>query len=167
MKGGVLMDESLRTNDSVIDAAKKYADILIKVSFTYVKNRQDAEDIAHDVFLKLMIKRPIFGNEDHRKAWLIRVAINLSKNRLKTSWFRKTTSLDDNIPLLTIEENDVLNAVQQLPVKYRSIIHLFYIEGYSISEVAAMLGRKGSTVGSQLHRARIMLKSKLEEDFDV
>ena len=110
---------------------------------------------------------PVFENEDHQKAWLLRVAINLSKNRLKTSWFRKTTSLDNNIPLLTIEENDVLNAVQQLPVKYRSIIHLFYIEGYSISEVAAMLGRKGSTIGSQLHRARKMLKSKLEEDFDV
>lgn len=65
------------------------------------------------------------------------------------------------------EENDVFSAVQQLPVKYRSIIHLFYIEGYSIGEIATMLNRKISTVGSQLHRARIMLKSKLKEDFDV
>ena len=161
------MDESLRTSDSVLDAAKKYADMLVRVSFTYVKNRQDAEDIAHDVFLKLIEKMPVFENEDHQKAWLLRVAINLSKNHLKTSWFRKTTSLDYNITLLTHDENDVLSAVQQLPVKYRSAIHLFYIEGYSISEVAAMLGRKESTVGSQLHRARIMLKSKLKEDFDV
>lgn len=161
------MDESLRTSDSVLDAAKKYADMLVRVSFTYVKNRQDAEDIAHDVFLKLIEKMPVFENEDHQKAWLLRVAINLSKNHLKTSWFRKTTSLDYNISLLTHDENDVLSAVQQLPVKYRSAIHLFYIEGYSISEVAAMLGRKESTVGSQLHRARIMLKSKLKEDFDV
>ena len=142
------MDESLRTSDSVLDAAKKYADMLVRVSFTYVKNRQDAEDIAHDVFLKLIEKMPVFENEDHQKAWLLRVAINLSKNHLKTSWFRKTTSLDYNISLLTHDENDVLSAVQQLPVKYRSAIHLFYIEGYSISEVAAMLGRKESTVGS-------------------
>ena len=161
------MDESLRTNDSIMDTVRMYADILVRLSFTYVKNKQDAEDIAHDVFIKLIEKKPIFESEDHRKAWLFRVAINLIKNRLKTSWFRKTQSLDDNITLLTPEENDVLSTVQQLPIKYRSVIHLFYIEGYNISEIAIMLSHKESTVGSQLHRARKMLKSKLEEDFDV
>ncbi len=67
----------------------------------------------------------------------------------------------------TAEENTVLDVVQQLPVKYRIIIHLYYIEGYSISEIGSLLGRKDSTVGSQMHRARAILRTKLEEDFDV
>lgn len=95
------MDESLCTNESVIDAAKRYADILVRVSFTYMKNRHDAEDIAHDVFLKLLEKKPIFENEQHQKAWLLRVAINLCKNRLKTSWLKKTQTLDERIQLFT------------------------------------------------------------------
>jgi RNA polymerase sigma factor (sigma-70 family) len=66
--------------------------------------------------------------------------------------------------LLTPEESDVLTAVQQLPLKYRSVIHLFYIEGYSISEIGSILGLKVSTVGSQL--ARAMLRSRLKEGFD-
>ncbi len=167
VKGGVSMGESLRTNDSVMEAVSRYADMLVRVCFSYVKNIHDAEEIAQDTFVKLMDRQPTFENEEHRKAWLLRVAINLSKNRLRSSWFVKTQPLEEYDVPFTPEENNVLSAVQQLPVKYRSVIHLFYIEGYSVLEIGQLLGRKASTVASQLHRARIILKSKLEEEFDV
>ncbi len=161
------MGESLRTNDSVMEAVSRYTDMLVRVCFSYVKNIHDAEELAQDTFVKLMDRQPVFESEEHRKAWLLRVAINLSKNRLRSSWFVKTQPLEEyNIPF-TPEENNVLSAVQQLPVKYRSVIHLFYIEGYSVLEIGQLLGRKASTVASQLHRARNILKSKLEEELDV
>jgi RNA polymerase sigma-70 factor (ECF subfamily) len=81
--------------------------------------------------------------------------------------FRKKCPLEERAIPFTAEENTVMDAVQQLPLKYRVIIHLYYIEGYSISEIGSLLGRKDSTVGSRMHRARAFLRAKLEEDFDV
>lgn len=160
------MNESLRTDDLVIEAIDKYSETLVRVSYTYLKNIADAEDVVQDVFLKLVEKKPSFESSQHEKAWLIRVAINLCKNKLKTAWFRKTCPLDENTFHLTPTESDVMSAVMELPAKYRSIILLFYYEEYSIAEISHILGQKDSTVGSQLHRARKMLKSRLKEDFD-
>lgn len=163
------MGESLRTNDSVAKAVTKYADMLVRVCFTYMKNIHDAEEIAQDTFIKLMEKQPSFQSEEHQKAWLLRVAINLCKNRLKSPWFRRTQPLaldGSDLPSFTCEESNVLNAVQQLPVKYRSVIHLYYYEGYNVSEISALLGTKESTIASQLHRARGILKTTLKEDYD-
>ncbi|HHY81289.1 MAG TPA: sigma-70 family RNA polymerase sigma factor [Clostridiales bacterium] len=168
------MNESLHTNDFINKAVSQYADMLFRVCFTYLNNVQDAEDIAQDTLLKLVEKQPVFEHEEHQKAWLLRVAVNLCKNRLRSAWYRKKQPLNKNDFLnniesknpLTSEEFNVLLAVQKLPLKYRSVIHMFYIEGYSISEISSILKRKESTVGSQLHRARKILKSMLKEDFD-
>lgn len=160
------MGESIRTDDSIKQTINRYADTLVRVCFSYLKNRQEAEDIAQDTFLKLIEKQPVFESAEHEKAWLLRVAINLSKNRLKTTWFRKTEDLCENMLPFAPEESNVMNAVRQLPVKYRSVVHLYYIEGYSISEIGSLLKRNESTVTSQLHRARKLLKQKLREDFD-
>ncbi len=160
------MNESLRTNDFVSRTIEKYSDMLIRICFSYMKSMNDAEDLAQEVFIKLMEKRPVFENENHEKAWLIRVAINLSKNRLKTAWFRKTLPLDEISYSFTPNENSVMSAVLKLPAKYRGIILLYYFEEYTIAEIAGLLGHKESTIGSQLHRARKLLKSSLREDFD-
>lgn len=166
MKGVGCMGESLRTDDFITRAIEKYSDMLIRVCFSYMKNMIDAEDIAQDVFVKLMEKKPYYENENHEKAWLIRVAINLSKNRLKTAWFRKTLPLEEISYNFTPKENEVMSAVLKLPSKYRGIILLYYFEEYSIAEIGGILGQKESTIGSQLHRARKLLKSNLREDFD-
>jgi RNA polymerase sigma-70 factor, ECF subfamily len=166
MKGAGYMDESLRTDDFITTTIDKYSDMLIRVCFSYMKNMNDAEDIAQDVFVKLMEKKPSFEDDNHEKAWLIRVAINLSKNRLKTAWFRKTLPLDEISYNFTPKENSVMGAVLKLPAKYGGIILLYYFEEYNIAEIAAILGHKESTIGSQLHRARKLLKLSLREDFD-
>lgn len=148
------------------EAIARYADTLVRVSFTYMKNMSDAEDVTQDVFLQLIRKNPSFESQSHEKAWLIRVAINVCKNRLKTAWFRKTLPLCEAQFNFTEAESEVMSAVMELPVKYRSVIHLFYFEEYSIEEMAGILGIKEATIGSQLHRARKLLKSKLKEGFD-
>lgn len=160
------MREKKQTDDSIMQIVTRYADMLVRVGFSYLKSLHEAEDIAQDTFVKLIEKQPVFETEEHRKAWLLRVAINLSKNRLKTSWFRKTDSLDENEISFTPEESTVMSAVHQLPPKYRCVIHLYYIEGYSITEIGSLLKRNEATVASQLHRARKLLEQKLREDFD-
>lgn len=160
------MDE-LDNNKSYIHyLIETYSDMLIRISYSYMKNLSDAEDITQEVFIKLLEKRPDFKNETHEKSWLIRVAINLSKDKLKSSYFKNTTSLEDDFVDTTREDNDVIQAVLSLPVKYRSIVFLYYYENYSISEISNILNIKESTVGSQLSRGRKLLKSILKEDFE-
>lgn len=145
---------------------EKYSDMLIRITYSYMKNLSDAEDITQDIFIKLLEKKPIFENEEHEKAWLIRVSINLSKDKLKSSYFKNTEPLDDTFIHVTKDDNEVIQAVLNLPLKYRSIVLLYYYEGYSIAEVANILTLKEATVGSQLSRARKKLKSILREDFE-
>ncbi|NMF07143.1 RNA polymerase sigma factor [Clostridium beijerinckii] len=160
------MDE-LDNNKSYIHyLIETYSDMLIRISYSYMKNLSDAEDITQEVFIKLLEKQPDFKNETHEKSWLIRVAINLSKDKLKSSYFKNTTSLEDDFVDTTQEDNDVIQAVLSLPVKYRSIVFLYYYENYSISEISNILNIKESTVGSQLSRGRKLLKSILKEDFE-
>lgn len=160
------MGESLRTDDFITRVIEKHSDTIIRICFSYMKNINDAEDLTQEVFVKLMEKRPHFESDEHEKAWIIRVAINLCKNRLKTAWFRKTVSLDEINFNFTSKENEVLSAVHKLPEKYRVVILLYYFEGYSISEIASILGERESTIGSKLFRARKLLKASLKEDFD-
>jgi RNA polymerase sigma-70 factor (ECF subfamily) len=166
VKGGDSLKEYILQDNFISTAIEKYSSMLLRLCFSYMKNMSDAEDLTQDVFLKLLHKKPPFENHEHEKAWLIKVAINLCKNRLKTAWFRKTVPLDENLSGFTPEESEVLGAVLELPLKYRSIIHLFYYEEYSIAEISEILDLKESTVGSQLHRARKLLESKLRGDFD-
>jgi RNA polymerase sigma-70 factor (ECF subfamily) len=145
---------------------EKYSDMLIRISYSYMKNLNDAEDIIQEVFIKLLEKQPDFESTEHEKAWLIRIAINLSKDKLKSAYFRNTTALEDDFVDTTEEDNEIIHAVLNLPVKYRSIILLYYYEDYSISEISNILNIKESTIGSQLSRGRKLLKSMLKEDFE-
>lgn len=162
------MDSFHPKSELIIDLVESYTDLLLRIAFSYMKNKQDAEDMVHDTFIKLMQQDITFDNKEHEKAWLIRVTINHCKNRLKTAWFRKTIPLQEEMDeyQFTPKENDVLEAVSGLPEKYRSVILLYYVAGYSIKEISAALNRKEATVSSQLQRARSQLKIILKEDFD-
>ena len=102
-----------------------------------------------------------YYSEEHIKAWLIRVTINCSKSTFTNSWVKKTVPLTDDITFEIPEQEDVYYAVAKLPKKYRAVIHLFYYEDLSIKEIADYLSTKESTVKSQLHRGREMLKQIL------
>ncbi len=151
--------------DDYLDA---YGDMVYRVAFSYTKNKMDAEDVAQDVFLKLLSAKPSFESSTHEKAWLLRVTINLCKNRLKSFWHTKTGALSDTLPYRDCpnEDSGVLQAVLSLPALQRITVYLFYYEGYSTAEIAPLIQKKESTVRSLLHRARAALKEQLKEDYD-
>ena len=161
------------TDEYIRHILDKYSETIIKLSYTYVKNICDAEDIAQDVLLSLMKRGEPFSDAEYEKAWILRTTINKSKNYLKSGWVKRTVTLSeaerdisDEEDLTAKEENQVLEAVLSLPEKYRTPIHLFYYDGYSINEIAAIINKKPATVGTLLARGRKKLKSMMIEGFD-
>lgn len=155
------MNYSFGTDEYIQHVLNKYSSMLIRLAFTYTKNVTDAEDVVQDVYVNLIQRGMGFESEEHEKAWLIRVTINKCKNRLKSAWNRCNIPLNEDISYLPEEESEVLTTVLNLPVKYRTIIHLFYYENYSIKEISKMLKRSPGTVGTWLARGRKLLKKEL------
>jgi RNA polymerase sigma-70 factor (ECF subfamily) len=149
------------------EIANKYIDTIYRLALSRTNSHQYAEDITQEVFLKLMSNRKQFESEEHLKAWLLRVTINLTKDLFSSAWFRKTSELDENLSYTHEEESDLYYALAKLPQKYRTVIHLHYYEGYQIDEIAKITNASVGTVKSQLHRGRQMLKSILEGDESI
>ncbi len=150
------------TNDVVTEALDKYSDMVRRICFMYLKSEADVEDIFQNVFLKLLQHNKSFENEEHEKAWLCRVAINECKDFHKSFFRKNTCSIDDlEIPMEDKTEEGVLREVLLLPQKYRNVIYLYYFEGYSVPEIANILGRNQNTIHTHLRRAKAILKNKL------
>lgn len=137
---------------------------LYKTALAITGNPADAEEVAQDAFLRLWEKVPAFASPEHETAWLIRVAVNLCKNRLKSAWNRHTVPLAGIFPIHNETEHELMETISRLPGPYRAVIHLFYYEGYSTKEIAQMTEQRESTVRSQLARARQKLKGLLEDE---
>ena len=135
---------------------------MFRTALAIIGSRADAEDIVQDAFIKLFEKQPQFESVTHETAWLIRVTVNMSKNHLRSGWWKKTVPLLESYPAENNDQRDTMQAVLSLPAKYRIVIHLFYYEGYSTKEIAGITEQKESTVREQLTRARRLLKSLLE-----
>lgn len=145
----------------------RYGDTLLRYAYSYLHNMSDAEEVLQDTLIQFMKRAPAFTSEQHRKAWLLRVAGNISKNRISYNTIRRTDELKDE--LVQEEREDltfVWDAVKQLPVKYREAIHLFYYEGYSTAQIARILQKNEATVRSLLARGRKQLKKVLKEAYD-
>ncbi len=157
---------SLTGNEYIKYILDTYSKMIVRLAFTYTKSLCDAEDIAQDVFVSLIEKNKTFENSEHEKAWLIRVTVNKSKNFVKSSWVKKTVPIDEAMTKTTEEKSDdILEEVLKMPEKYRTVIHLFYYEGYSINEIAEILGKSTGTIGTWLSRGRKILKERLEGGF--
>ena len=143
-----------------------YADMIYRLALVRTRNRADAEDVLQDVFFRCLRRQPVFRDEEHQKAWLITAAINSSKSLLSRADRRHGAGAEALEFLSTEDDTDatVYNAVMQLPDKYRTAVHLFYYEGYSVEEIGRMTETKPSTVKSHLHRAREALRKVLKED---
>lgn len=145
-------------------AIEKYADMVRRICVVHLKNYHDAEDVFQDVFLKYILYEKPFESDVHEKAWLIRVTINACKDNLKSFFKKKVTSIYELVqePSYIDETSfDTLEAVLQLPQKYRNVIYLFYFEGYTAVEISGILGRKENTIYTWLSRGREQLKSAL------
>lgn len=141
---------------------REYATMVYRLAFAQVRSKSDADDIFQEVFLRYARNNTVFEDEEHRKNWLIRVTVNCSKKHWSSAWQRKVVPLEDNHVFLTPEENGLDEALRKLSRKYRSVIHLFYYEGYSTGEIGRILNVRESTVRTQLTRARSQLSEMLK-----
>lgn len=143
----------------------KYADEVYRLAFVRTGSRSDSDDVLQEVFLRYMRIWGKMQSEEHVKATLIRITVNCSNSLLTSAWFRKTESLDENIPAADgYSDKNALSEVLKLPVKYRTVIHLYYYMGYSIAEIAELTKTNPSTVKTRLSRARGRLKKALEAE---
>lgn len=144
---------------------EKYKNTVYSVIFNYVQNTEDTADLLQEVFIKLFATEDDFQSEEHMKAWLIRVSINLCKNHLRSIKTRKIVPLEEDIPFFDQrEDDDLLKVVFTLPEKYRIPIHLFYYESYSIKEIGNILDMPEATVKIRLKRAREKLAKILNKE---
>lgn len=146
-----------------------YKNHLYAVAFNVCKNAEDAEDVIQDTFVQYYTSKKEFENEQHLRAWLLRVAINKAKNVTHTFWRKNKVSLEDYMEILSFETQESRNlfeTVMGLPEKYRITIHLFYYEDYAVNEIAEILNISVSNVKVRLSRGRAMLKEALKEEWD-
>lgn len=143
-----------------------YSDLILRLSYTYLKETEDAKDICQTVFLKFLEKPRAFDSPDHEKAWIIRSAINACKDVLKSHWRKTTVALDaaSRVPAPEVPESSLLAALDLLPPKYRVVIYLYYYEGYAAKEIAEILERPTATINTQLSRGRAQLRTVLESE---
>ena len=159
-----MQQPSLETDGDIEMVVRHYADMVYRLAFARTGNTYDADDIFQEVFLRYVKKHPSFTSEEHRKAWLLRVTANCSNKLWNSFWHKKVQGLSEDIVLLEREELRLYEELQKLPPKYRQVIHLFYYEDLSLEEISLALGRKNSTVRTQLTRARAMLRAFMKEE---
>lgn len=153
-----------KVNQRATALLDQYGEHILRLAYSYLHNQSDAEDILQDTLIQYLRTAPVLESPAHEKAWLLRVAGNLSKNLLRAQGYRQADQLEET--LVAQEREDlsyVWEAVKSLPVPYREAIHLFYYEGYSTAQIARILDQKESTVRSRLKRGREKLKPLLEE----
>ena len=154
---------------SLHELAAMYQDNLFAAAFNICRNAQDAEDVIQDTFVQYYTTKKEFENEQHIRAWLLRVVINKAKNVTRTFWRRNKISIEDYMETLTFdtpESETLFETVMQLPEKYRIAIHLYYYEDYAVREIADILKLSESNVKTRLSRGRAMLKKELKEEWD-
>lgn len=152
--------------EEIKNMIEKYSGLVYKVAITRSGNIENAEDVFQEVFIKYSQKMPKFENEEHEKAWFIRVTINLTKNLHNQAWNRKTVPLEETIQFEEKEEENIFQIVSTLPQNYRTVVYLFYYEGYKIKEISKILKTREGTIKTWLSRARESLKEKIEGGFE-
>lgn len=141
----------------------RQADHVYRLCMIYLKNDGDAQDGVQEIFLKLLEKNITFENQAHEQAWFIRTTKNYCMDQLKSFWRKKRTDLEQWSEWVAdepAEEGALLEMVMELPVKYREVLYLYYYEDYSVREISGMLGRKESTIQSQLAAGRKKLRQQ-------
>ncbi len=145
-------------------AVDRWGPAVYRLACAATGNRSDADDVFQEVFLRYHRSAPEFASETHEKAWLLRVTANRTRSLLASPWRRRSVPLEDVYACSGPEESAVAEALAALPPGDRTLLHLYYYEGYRTEELARLLGRKSTTVRSQLTRARQKLARLLKEE---
>ena len=150
--------------EDVREAVLKYSDMLYKICVVILCNEQDAQDAIQETFCRYLEKKPDFHDEEHEKAWLIRVATNTSRDMIRFRIRHPKVSIDDlESSLVAPEQKETLRELLELPAKQKMVIYLHYVEGYQIKEIADILRITEGAVKMRLQRGRELMKLSLKE----
>ena len=163
-----MIDVAANPSDAVEKALDLFGNDILRLAYSYMKSREDAEDIVQEVLIRLMQSAGVFEDESHEKAWLLKVASNLCKDKLKSASRQREVAMPEGYDVADEkqekkEESDILQIISQLPEKYRSAIHLYYYEEYAVKEIAEILEKKETTIRSLLKRGREKLARMLPQ----
>lgn len=153
----------LTPSEWILDRYEIHKAMLFRIAFSFLGNKHDCEDVLQEAFIRLYCKAPPFSSMEDEKRWLIRVTVNLCKNHLKSFWNRNRVNLNElKEYIVEPEDREIMREVFKLPPIYRTVIYLYYVEGYQISAIAKILKLSESTVKMRLKRGREKLKIELE-----
>ena len=144
---------------------KEHSNMVYKIAFLMLKNKEDSEEVYQETFIKLYENFRKMKNDEHMKHWLIRVTINNCKMLLRKRKRENLTELDENISFEDNSNITSIDAVKKLPEKYRIVIYLYYYEQYKVHDMCKILKLSEGTIKSQLSRAREILKYELKEEY--
>lgn len=153
---------------SVEEVYSTYARNIYNAAFSITANAEDAKDVLSDTLIRYLHTETEFDSAEHLKAWLLRTAINRAKDIRRAFWNRNRVSFEEYMEEIPAADSskELLDALMRLPVRYRSVLHLYYYEGYSQKEISALLRIPEGTVNSRMSAARKKLRKILEEDWD-
>lgn len=138
-----------------------YRNTVYRLAYSYLKNREDAEDISQEAFVKLYASKESFASDDNVKAWLIRVTVNLCKNLLKASYRKNRTESFAEAVSPPPDTDHMGEYIGRLKPEYSSVLYLFYYEGYSVKEIAEICRISSVAVRTRLSRGRDKLREML------
>ena len=148
---------------------EQYGSSLLRMCALYLKDADLAQDAVQETFIRAYRHIEDYRGESSERTWLTAIAINVSRDMLRTAWFRhQSRSTDiDALPEKPAEfefpDNTVLTEVMHLPAKYREVVLLRYYEGLKLKEVASALGLSDGRVRSRLNKANELLRDRLKE----
>ena len=153
------------TREQFVKLAMQYQDMVFRLAFSYLKSATDADDVVQEVLLRLYQSSRVFESEEHIRYWIVRVTINECKKIWRSPW-RKTEDLEsyaNTLPFESQKDSDLFCTIMMMDRKYRTVLFLYYYEGYSIADISKLLRVPTGTVGTRLSRARNILKRTLTE----
>lgn len=156
----------MQSIDCVREAVHKYGDMLYRLCFVMLRNTADAEDAVQETFIAYTTKSPVFRDKEHEKAWLLKVASNKCRDILR---FRNRHQLTELSELEAVVQDDesshILEALMELPEKFRLVLTLYYIDEYKVKEIAEIIRKTPSAVKMRLQKGRKLLEEKYRKEY--
>lgn len=165
-------DRELDRDAALEHAMREFGDRVMHLAYFYLRDRQLAEDIAQETFIRVYRSWDTFRGDSSLSTWIYRIAANLCRDRLRSkahsivlSWTPPEPRETDPDPGDTVvdaaQRREVLEAVLELPDHYREVVAFFYYQQLGVNEIAEMLDESPGTIKSRLHRARSLLRDRL------
>jgi len=161
-----MQNSSVRPTDCIEKIIQTYGNMLFRLYLITFGNASDAEDAVQETLITYLQKAPEFENAEHEKAWLLTVATNKCKDMLRFKSRHQVVDIDA-IKEFTKEETDgdILDALMTLPDKFRTVLMLYYVEEYSIEDIASVIGRTASAVKMRLQKGRRLLREAYRKEY--